>query len=315
VRHIWLSSVTFIALTACSTTVQPLTNVQVNEAAEALQDKISTRQEPVTQTITLYEAMARALKYNLKHRVAMMEIDFARADYELSRYDVIPNVVAGAGSYSRNNQSGASSLSLISGRQSLEPSTATEKTFRTGDFSATWNILDFGLSKIRSEQLADEALIYEERRRKATLQIIGDVHRAYWRAVTAQRLNQRVSALEDDIQASFDNSRTLYTSRKTAPLRALSYQRDLTDIQAELRRIARDLSRSKVELSRLMGLSPHQSFRLKDVDHEETPQALAMDYEAMIDMSLRQRPEVRETLYAKRIGDKEMKKAVLDGAT
>jgi len=301
-----------MALAGCSSTLQPITDVQAREAAFVTRSKIASNQEPILQPITLYEAMARALKYNLEHRVSMMEIDVARADYELSRYELLPNVIASGRSQNRNNQAGSSSLSLISGRQSLEPSTATEKTFQTGDLTATWNILDFGLSKIRIEQLADKALIYEERRRKAVIHIIGDVQRAYWRAVSSERISQRLLSLEEDVRGALGDSKTLYERGKASPMLALSYQRELSDIQGQAQRLMRDMTMAKVELSGLMGLSPDQPFTLKSGSDDRAPAMLEMDYEAMIDLSLRQRPEVRETLYAKRIGEKEMKKAVLE---
>jgi len=71
----------------------------------------------------------------------MMEIDLARTDYDLSRYDRLPKIVANSGYYGRNNQQGSSSLSLLSGRQSLEPSTATQRDVFSGDLTASWNIL------------------------------------------------------------------------------------------------------------------------------------------------------------------------------
>jgi len=311
-QNVLLSVVTGLALSACSSMPQAITDSESAQNLDALRTEISDRQIPATQPVTLYEAMARALKYNLDHRVSMMEIDLSRLDYSLSRYDMLPKLVASGGYYGRNNQAGSSSLSLISGRQSLEPSTATERRIWTGDLTATWNILDFGLSKIRSEQLANEALIYEERRRKVIIQIIEDVHRAYWRAASSERLSRRLTALEGDVRQAFENSRSLYRARKTAPMPALSYQRELNDIQGQAQRLSRDLKTAKIELAVLMGLSPDQAFTLKALPQGGRPLRLAMNYEEMINLALRQRPEIRESIYARRIGDKEMKKAVLE---
>lgn len=312
-RHLLLTSAAGLMLVSCtSTTPMVITESEAATNAANIRAEISAGQDPVTQSITLYEAMARALKYNLDHRVSMMEMDLASADYDLSRYDLLPKVVASGGYYGRNNEAGSSSLSLLSGRQSLEPSTSTEKDVFSADLTASWNILDFGLSKIRSEQLADEKMIFEERRRKAVIQIMEDVHRAYWRAVSFERLNTRLTGLEGDVRQAFDQSRALYVSRRTAPMPALSYQRELNDIQGQAQRMSRDLKMAKMELAALMGLSPDQSFTLKMPTHGASPARLVMNYDEMIDVALRQRPEVRESLYAKRIGEKEMKKAALE---
>ncbi len=299
-------------LVACTTVPQTISETEAVGNAASVRGAITAQQEPVTQSISLYEAMARALKYNLDHSVSMMELDLANADYDLSRYDLLPSVVANGGYYGRSNEAGSSSRSLLSGRESLEPSTSTDRNVWSGDLTASWNVLDFGLSKIRSEQLADETLIYEERRRKAVIKIMEDVHRAYWRAVSSERLSNRLSALEGDVNQAFTQSRALYDSRKTAPMPALSYQRELNDIKSQAQSMSRTLNMAKMELASLMGLAPDQAFTLRTPTHNESPVRVAMSYDEMIDVALRNRPEVRETIYAKRIGEKEMKKAVLE---
>ncbi|MBX2868409.1 MAG: TolC family protein [Acidiferrobacterales bacterium] len=299
-------------LVACTTVPQTISETEAIGNAASVRGAITAQQEPVTQSISLYEAMARALKYNLDHSVSMMELDLANADYDLSRYDLLPSVVANGGYYGRSNEAGSSSRSLLSGRESLEPSTSTDRNVWSGDLTASWNVLDFGLSKIRSEQLADETLIYEERRRKAVIKIMEDVHRAYWRAVSSERLSNRLSALEGDVNQAFTQSRALYDSRKTAPMPALSYQRELNDIKSQAQSMSRTLNMAKMELASLMGLAPDQAFTLRTPTHNESPVRVAMSYDEMIDVALRNRPEVRETIYAKRIGEKEMKKAVLE---
>jgi len=288
-RHLIMTSGVCLMVAACTSVPQPITNQEALNNAASVRAEISSQQEPVTQSISLYEAMARALKYNLDHNVAMMELDLAQSDFDLSRHDVLPQIVANGGYYGRINEAGASSLSLISGRESLEPSTSTDRNVLSGDLTMSWNVLDFGLSKIRSEQLADETLIYEERRRKAIIQIMENVHRAYWRAVSSERLSNRLDALESDVNQAFDQSRSLYVSRKTAPMPALSYQRELNDIQSQAQSMSRTLKMAKMELAALMGLAPDQSFTLRMPTHDKTPRGLAVNYDEMIDIALRNR--------------------------
>ncbi len=313
-RNLFLGSVCGAALllAGCSSTVTRVSDTETANFANSSRAEILARQTPVTQSISLYEAMARALKHNLDHRVAMMEADLAQADYDLSRWDMLPQVVANGQYYGRSNEAGASSLSLLSGRQSLEPSTSTERDVFTGDLTASWNILDFGLSKIRAEQLGNEALIQEERRRKAIIQIMEDVHRSYYRAVSAERLASRLTELEGDVSTAFQTSRQQFATRRTAPMPALSYQRELNDIQGQAKRLTRDMQMAKMELAALMGLSPDQRYNLQIPAQMPRPGKLVMTYEEMIDQALRNRPEVRENLYAQRIGEKEIKKATLE---
>ena len=314
VRKFLLGSVFGVAvLTAgCSTSVTRVTDVEAANFAAESREAILTRQTPVTQSISLYEAMARALKHNLDHRVAMMEADLAQADYDLSRWDMLPKVVANGQYYGRSNEAGASSLSLLSGRESLEPSTSTDKNVSTGDLTASWNILDFGLAKIRAEQLGNEALIFEERRRKAIIKIMEDVHRSYYRAISAERLASRLNALEGDVSQSFKTSREQFALRRTSPMPTLTYQRELNDIQSQAQRLTRDMQMAKMELAALMGLSPDQKYNLQIQGEMPRPQKLVMSYEDMIDQALQNRPEIRENLYTQRIGETEIKKASLE---
>ena len=312
-KRLILSTIASAALlSACAnTTPAAVSDAAMSSAAQAMRAEIAQGSAPVTQSITLYEAMARALGSNLDHRVAMMELDLARADAGLARADMLPKVVASGGYYGRSNQPGASSRSLLSGRQSLEPSTSTERNVFSGDIAAVWNVLDFGLASIRAQQLGNEALIIEERKRKAVIGIMEDVHAAYYRALSAERLSNSLSALETDVRGAFESSRAQYQSRQTAPMPALSYQRELNDIQAEAQALSRELKAARMELAALMGLSPDQQFRLADPGALPVPGALAMDYGSMIETALVNRPEVRQSVYARRIGEAEMKAAVL----
>jgi len=257
-RNFLLVSAAALWVTGCATTPSPMSSTETAAHAAQVTRDVAIGQEPINGQITLYEAMARALKYNLDHRVAMMESDLAQRDFDLSRYDQLPQVVANAGYYSRNNEQGSSSRSLLSGRQSLEPSTSTEKDVLDGDLTASWNVLDFGLSYVRAQQLGNEALVVEERRRKAIISIMEDVHRAYWRAASAQRLSTRLASLESEVTSAFDSSRSLYQARRTAPMPALTYQRELNDITGQAQKMQRELTLAKMELL------PHRNRRARN---------------------------------------------------
>ena len=304
-----------IALGACAYAPEPvpLDETEMTTWTASLRGDITSMSEPVTQAITLYEAMARALRNNLDHHVYMMELDLARRDYDLSHFDKLPKIVANGNYYGRSNRPGASSESLISGRQSLEPSTSTERDIFTSDLTTSWNVLDFGLASIRSRQLGNEALIIEERRRKAIISIMEDVHAAYYRALSAERLKARLDQLEGDVKSAFEASRAQYRARRTAPMPALSYQRELTDIQAQAQRLSRELQAARMNLAALMGLPPDQDFNLFDPGELPKPGMLVVSYGDMIDQALINRPEIREDGYARRIGEDGVKRAVLEG--
>jgi outer membrane protein TolC len=298
-------------LSGCSVTPEPLTASDLQASADRNFTAVDAEQEPVSAPVDLYEAMARALKYNLDYKVEMMEEALRVRELGLARYDMLPQLVANAGYAGRSNFSGASSLSLITRRQSLEPSTSAEKNIFTGDLTLSWDVLDFGLSYVRAQQKADEVLISAERRRKVANRIIEDVRTSYWRAVSAQRLLDKLQTLEDSVTTTLGNSERLAERRLSAPLTALTYQRELVDIQANIRRLQRELVVAKAQLAALMNLKPGTEFTLAVPDRAQALPEVKYSGEDMMMTALMNRAELREVSYRQRINAKELDAALL----
>lgn len=302
---------TALLLGGCATVPEPFTPAELNDAAQRNYAQVDADQEPVGAPIDMYEAMARSLKYNLDYKVEMMEVALRDRELNLQRYDMLPQLVASAGYAGRNNFSGASSLSLITRRQSLEPSTSQEKDLYTADLALSWDVLDFGLSYVRSKQGADEILIAQERRRKVANRIIEDVRTSYWRAVSAERLLTKLQELEGAVSGTLDNSERLAERRLSAPLTALTYQRELLEIQGQIRKLQRELVIAKAQLAALMNLRPGTEFSLVLPDRSTALPAMQYSGEDMMMTALLNRAELREVSYRQRINSREMDAALL----
>lgn len=304
-------SSTVILLAGCTVTPKPLTSTEIATNADRNFQRVDEGQVPVTAPIDLYEAMARALKYNLDYKVEMMQEALSARELNVSRADMLPQLAATAGYTGRNNYSGASSLSLLSGRQSLEPSTSSEKQVFAADLGLTWDVLDFGLSYVRAKQKADEVLIAREARRKVANRIIEDVRTAYWRAVSAQRLLDKLGQLEGSVTETLTNSQQLAERRVSAPLTALTYQRELVEIQTNIRQLQRELVIAKAQLAALMNLKPGTEFALVLPDRSVALPRVQFSGEDMMLTALRNRSELREVSYRQRIADREKDAALL----
>jgi len=298
-------------LAGCGVKPEPLTPSDLQSTAERNFQRVDADQEPVAAPIDLYEAMARALKYNLDYKVELMDEALKSRELDLSRYDMLPQLVASGGYAGRNNFSGASSLSLITRRQSLEPSTSAEKNLYTADLTLSWDVLDFGLSYVRAKQKADEVLISQERRRKVANRIIEDVRTSYWRAVSAQRLLDKLQQLEDSVTVTLESSERLAERRLSAPLTALTYQRELVEIQGNIRRLQRELVIAKAQLAALMNLKPGTEFSLVLPDRTMALPEVKYSGEDMMMTALQNRAELREVSYRQRINAKELDAALL----
>ena len=207
-RRTRTSHAVLLALLLAGCSVQPKAfDANENQARSAdLVVRANADQEPVTGPIDLYEAMARAIKYNLDGRVELMNLALAQRELDLSRYDMLPKLVATVDYGGRDNYSGGISKSLLTGQTSLEPSTSSEKNVVQSDLTLSWDVLDFGLSYVRAKQAADRVSIADERKRKVINRLIEDVRTAYWRAVSAERLLTQIQELERATQTALDLS-------------------------------------------------------------------------------------------------------------
>jgi len=284
-----------LVLAGCQT---PPSRVDFDQSAVELKkdlDKLIKASEPVKGPISLYEAMARALKYNLDKQIELMDEALKAKQLKVKRFDMLPSVVAGYGWNGRNNEAASRSKSLRTGNESLESSTSSEQYNTTADLTVSWDVLDFGLAYVRARQQANEASIALERRRKVINRIIEDVRTAYWRAVSADRTFKRLVAVEAMAQKALAQSAELEARRIVSPLTVLSYQRDLLQVQGEVQKLQRELTLSKIQLAALMNLPPDTSYTLVLPDRTDVVPELPGSANEMIMVALRYRPEMHES--------------------
>jgi len=298
-------------LASCTITPTPLTEEQVSTRVENDGKALFSGQEPVSREITFNEAVARALKYNLDYRLKLMETALAVGLLDVSRYDMLPKLVASAGYTGRNRDSGGTSVSILTGQETLSPSTSQERKRWLANAEFSWNVLDFGVSYYRAHQAADETLIAEERRRRVAQNIVQDVRGAYWRALGAQRLVGEADDLLVRVRAALEKSRLAEKMGILPPPQALAYQRALLDAMTLINIRRQEIQFAKHELAALMNLPPSTPFRLADEPESSLPK-VPRDLGELETLALRMRPELREEDYRKRISLAETKRAVLD---
>lgn len=299
-----------LLVAGCAVAPVPLSKTEIRDRYEADQKLMYVDQEPVGGPIDLDTAIARALKYNLDYRLKLMERALADGLLDVSRYDMLPRLVASAGYATRSNDSGGTSVSIINGQETLSPSTSQERQRWLANAEFSWNLLDFGVSYYRAKQLADETLIAEERRRRVIQNIAQDVRAAYWRAVGAQRLATRTDELLERVRAALEKSRQAEAQGLMPPVQALAYQRALLDATTLLSIRRQELAFSKSELAALMNIPPGTQFTLVDAAELELPPT-PRDLTKLEEIALESRPELREEDYRRRISVAETRRALL----
>lgn len=299
-----------LVLAGCTVTPKLATQDEVRDRVKADTDRMYLNQTPISGPVTLEEAIARTLKYNLDYRLKKMEAALALGLTDYSSYDMLPKLLATAGYRTRSNDSGGTSIGIEDGIQSLRPSTSEERSHTLAGAEFSWNLLDFGVSYYRARQQSDQFLIAEERRRKVVQNMVQDVRAAYWRALGAQRLAAQTKDILERAKLALARSREAETQRVISPVQALNYQRALLDAISFLNQRRQDLEFANRELAALMNVEPGVNFVVAEAVEARLP-APPNDVRKLEELALLQRPELREEDFKKRISADETRKQLL----
>lgn len=302
-----------LILAGCGTvSLQPLSESEL--AARTAADRLAAQEgvAPITGPLSMNEAIARALKYNLDRRVKVMEEALALNQLDTTNWDMLPRLMTQAGYNSRNKDLITRSIDAVTGQPSLaNPYISSERTHQVYDLGLTWNLLDFGLSYICAKQQADQVLIAGERRRKAVHTLIQDVRTAFWRTASAQKLRDDVGktiALAEDALA---DSRKAEAERVRSPVDALRYQRQLLENLRLLESIEQELSSGRIELAHLINAPLDQEFRVQEPGDQVDTTLLEVPVQRMEEIALAQNADIREQHYASRIAAEETRRVML----
>ena len=308
---VFLQVVLFSLLTV-SCTIQTEPTTLGERSARAAVDKAALfgGQEEIIKPITLYEAIARAIKYNSDQRVALMEQAVAYGIAESSSIDLLPQLAAGGGFATRSNRLAVSAKSVETGSQTLEESYIEDKSVRGAQLQVVYNILDFGISYVNARQASDKRYVSEEIRRKSVQQVVHEVRTSFWKAAAAQRIIEDmgvlIAAVQDELVRVNDGS----LSDKTTD--QLKEQKKLLTALKSLMDLRNDILTAKAELGALMNLPPNAEFVLDippDMDNPKIVRDLGqIDLEHF---ALVNRPELRINDYEARIAALEAKKEML----
>ncbi len=304
------ASLLALAVSGCAVTSEPIERSVSEQRAKSDLQNMYKDQEPLRGPLTLHQAMARAVKYNLEGRLKIMEEALAKRQLDLASFDMLPRMALDAGYVGRNNVNASSSQSVRTGTQSLEPSTSQDRDRDVADLTMVWNVLDFGVSYISAKQQGDQRLIVQERRRKVINTIVQDVRSAYWRAMAAERLLKQIDSLMARVDTARRDSESMSSQRIGDPVQALGYQRSLIEATRQLEEQRRALSLAKTELATLINLPLGTNLTLATDDGYQVPE-LKVDLAKLEQEALTSRPELREQDYQTRISAAETRKAML----
>jgi len=319
--HLWdfkslFRAITFIAisltLVSCARAPEPLDAGTISKQIGKDLQLLGSTPQVIDKPLTLYNAIAKAILYNREYKLAIMEAALSQRQYDLAKTNILPALTLSAGYTGRDNFAASRSATFTDG----EPdelgdsySVSADKTRNTTSAVLSWNILDFGLSYVRTGQAADRKMVAVERQRKVVHNIVREVTYAYWRAVAADNLLSKLGPLLRRVEKAIEDSERIEKRRLSSPIEALIYQKELLEIRRTLHTQQRALMTARLELAQLMGLLPGQSFELAPVEYI-IPE-IAMNMTLMENTALLSRPELMEARYQSRISSSEVRAALV----
>jgi outer membrane protein TolC len=301
-KSLFLIIPSLLVLAGCAVQPEPLEKELIIKTNQQDKDFAYFGAPRVDGAITLEEAVARALKYNLEHRVRIYEHAIAVGQLELGQYDMMPSLLTKAGYTWRDKENSRYS-------DDGSDSTSTEKSHATTDLGFYWNLLDFGLGYYNAKESADNALIAVEKRRRAMHNLVQEVETTFWRAAAAQQLQSRVSSAIEQGESALQRSRAIATANIRRPEEALQYQRHLLENLRLLENVNRELMSASSQLATLIGEQPSTHIQL--IIPENGGHQLIAPIAQLEELALINNPDLRIKHYESRIAVVETQRTLL----
>lgn len=296
-------AVTLLFLSGC-TAPRVLSDEQVGEAARQRMQLLDARRAQLADGLTLAEAMAWAMDNNLNIRAESLERTMAGNSRKLASMAMLPSLTAQAGYRSRDNLLASRSASVATGATSLVPSTSTDRNSETASLELSWNVLDLGLAWLRARHEGDRVHIAAEARRRMSYQVALEVVAAWDRALAYQRLAPALEATRRDVAAALRQTDVIARSRLRDPVDVLDFRTALLLVLKRMDGLSLQLNQSRDELARLLGLPAGTPLQLEEGSALAVDGLPAADLRHWQYVALLNRPEVRQSLYGKRMADR-----------
>lgn len=277
-------------LSACSIMPEDLAEIRadINRHAESLP------QEVLKRPLAVEDAVALAVAHNLDARVKVLEEVLAAGKADLSLFSMLPELAA-KGNWSKRGPRKATTSKDLSTGTVADYSTGEDSISRTGDLTASWNLVDFGIAMLRADQEEDKMVLAAEKRRRAQHLLIQDVQAAYWKAVINEFANRKYTSLEARLVKSVEDAETAERTKVGDPMQMLGHQRAIVDTMRQIAELQRQTSTAKADLAGHMGVPSASAFELAELKDDaflavEDPEQTV---EAMEATALVNRPELK----------------------
>jgi outer membrane protein TolC len=270
--------------------IKLLTDRAIVEDAES-----SAQIEPVINgPLTLEDAVAYAIKYNLDAAVTKLERDIQEEAVVGAKLKMLPSLTLG-GELGYRDKYNASFSDPLSGEEGFQAfNYSRDKTTRKFDLELSWNLLDFGISYYQQRQASNRFRISEQIRRRVIQNLKLDVTKTFWQMQVSRAAMQIADRLIDRLQKREKILLNQIESRLVSEIDVLETTTALSEMKMKMSGFEQEFQKHKHKLATLMGLTKQLDFELAPVDFSVEIEKMDINLKALEIEALHQRPELYE---------------------
>ncbi|WP_211827988.1 TolC family protein [Kistimonas asteriae] len=273
-----------VVITGCTLHGRGLTPDEIRQRSELDLTGMATA-PPITKPLSLSQAMARGIEYNLDLEVERYRQLVSATGLEEVKWQLAPSALAEGNTVLRSSPPDQRNSSNFEGRRRDVASA-----------NLRWSVLDFAIGYIRTQQALNDVFITREQTRATLNRLISEVRIAWWRAVLAEQRLQAGKKLAVDIHAMSQQFAGDHYKALMDPLTILGYQRELLTLSGRLASIERERQTAFIELAALINSHtaefPLPASTSGDQTIPELPALTELER-----LALRQSPELQESDY------------------
>ena len=254
--------------------------------------EIKSKKLPENVILSLPYCIETALTNNLNMRVYDLKVAMNNEKRTAAALGMLPDVIVTNDISDRNNQPGASSYSLLSGQQSLEPSQSSEKWENRVRVEFLFSFIDFGLAYFNAVQAKDRAIITQEEKRRAAQNLILDVSRAYFKVAAAQYAMEHTEKMLNIADETEKLLEEMVKNKKLPLERIVTEKKTFLILKKSLMEYKRSYENSCIELRALMGYYPSHELEVDTTGMRKLAYLNIPDIELLEEIALLERPEL-----------------------
>jgi multidrug efflux system outer membrane protein len=208
----------------------------------------------------LQQLIAQALANNRDLRVAVLNVELARAQYHVQRASLLPQVDAN-GSYTREKVPPALAFG-----EAIPPGDSIEKIYQAGVGVTSWEIDLFGRVQSQSHAALQQYVAQEQARRSAQLSLIAQVASAYLTLAADRALHRLALETVNSQEASYDLTKKRHESGAVSGLDLAQARTTVEQARADAARFEGNVAQDLDALSLLVGGAVEPSALPQDLD-------------------------------------------------